>query len=352
MRTQYQAVAYNPVLSDQGVTYQDDGRTLIRLKLSAATREAVLVGADGTAYPFERVEGDMWQGCFGLGEGFQYVTLKLDGAEVLSPYLPIGYGYARPVNYVDPPAMGEAYYQLQDVPHGTVTRHFFPSAVTGQTESCLVYQPPRFDPNRAYPVLYLQHGYGENETGWVCQGRTNFMLDNLIAEGRAEEMLVVMANGMVQVNGEYAAPMAFKEMLLRDLIPYIEAIYHPLTDKWHRAMAGLSMGSSQTSVAVLEHPELFGYGGLFSGFLRMIRTDDQPHLRALDDPEKFAADYRVFFRAIGKADIFFKTFEEDDELLAGKGIASCTRVLYEGGHDWKVWRQCLRDFLPLLFREA
>lgn len=352
MRTQYQALAYNPVLSDQGLTYLDDGRTRIRLRLSENVQEAVLVGADGAAYPFQRGEEGLWEGAFALGEGFQYVTLKVDGAEVLTPFLPLGYGYARPVNYVDPPAKDEAYYQLRDVPHGTVTRHFFPSSVTGETESCLVYQPPRFDASRAYPVLYLQHGYGENETGWVCQGRMNFMLDNLISEGKAAEMLVVMANGMVQGSGAYAGTVAFPEMLVRDLIPYIDATYRTLTGKWHRAMAGLSMGSMHTSVAVMEHPELFGYAGLFSGFLRKIRTDDQSHLRALDDPEKFNADYRVFFRAMGKGDIYFKTFEEDDAILAEKGVTSFLRVLYEGGHDWQVWRQCLRDFLPLLFREA
>lgn len=348
--TRYQAVAFHPVLSDQTLSYQTDGRTCIRLKLSEQTREAVLVGADGRTHVFAHEGGEWWSGCFDLGSGFQYVTLKVDGAEVLSPYLPIGFGYARPVNYVDPPAQDEAYYQLRDVPHGTVTRHFFPSTVTGQTESCLVYQPPRFEASRAYPVLYLQHGYGENETGWVCQGRMNFILDNLIAEGKAEEMLVVMADGMVQTDSEYLPFTAFPELLLRDLLPYIEATYHPLGDKWHRAMAGLSMGSAHTSVVTLTHPELFGYAGLFSGFLRMIRTEEQPHLAALDDPEKFARDYRVFFRGIGTADTYFHTFAEDDEILRSKGIRTDRRVLYEGAHDWQVWRQCLRDFLPLLFR--
>ena len=352
MRTQYQAVAYNPVVADQGFTYQEDGRTLIRLKLSDQVREAVLVGADGRQHVFEHDRDEWWQGCFELGEGFQYVTLRVDGAEVLTPYLPIGYGYARPVNYVDPPHRDEDYYQLRDVPHGTVARHFFPSSVTGQTESCVVYQPPCFDASRAYPVLYLQHGYGENETGWVCQGRTNFMLDNLIAEGKAVPMLVVMANGMVQDPAGLLGPRTFPELLVRDLIPYIDATYHTLTDKWHRAMAGLSMGSMHTSVATMEHPELFGYAGLFSGFLRTLRGGEQPHLAALDDPEKFAVDYRVFFRAMGKADVYFKTFEEDDAILAEKGITTMRRILYEGGHDWQVWRQCLRDFLPLLFREA
>lgn len=349
-RTRYQAVAYNPVLSEQTLTYEN-GMTRIRLRLSPDNRRVTLTGADGRVHPFLREEDGWWSGCFNLGGGFQYVTLKVDGAEVLSPFLPIGYGYARPVNYVDPPAADEDFYQLRDVPHGAVTRRFFSSGVTGRTESCLVYEPPKFDANRAYPVLYLQHGYGENETGWVCQGRANFILDNLIAEGRCAEMLVVMADGMVQTDSAYLPPTAFPELLLRDLMPFIERTYRTRTDKWRRAMAGLSMGSAQTSVVTLTHPELFGYAGLFSGFLRMIRTNEQPHLAALDDPEKFAKDYRVFFRGIGKADGFFRTFAEDDEILREKGVTTPIRVLYEGAHDWQVWRQCLRDFLPLLFRE-
>ena len=351
MRTQYQALAYNPVLSEEGFQYQENGKTTIRLKLGEGVKEAVLVGADGRQHVFTKAEGPFWQGEFELGAGFQYVTLKVDGAEVLTPFLPLGYGYCRPVNYVDPPAVGEEVYQLRDVPHGTVTRHFFPSGVTGQTESCLVYQPPMFDASRAYPVLYLQHGYGENETGWVCQGRMNFMLDNLIAEGRAVPMLVVMACGMVQDAAGLMGPKAFPEMLVRDLIPYIDSTYQTITDKWSRAMAGLSMGSMHTSVAVMEHPELFGWAGLFSGFLRTLQKGEQPHLKALDDPKKFAADYRVFFRGMGKADCYWDTFAEDDVILAGKGVQT-TRVLYEGGHDWQVWRQCLRDFLPMIFEKA
>lgn len=344
----YQALAFDPVLSEEGVRYLPDGRTLVRLCFAPQTREVALHTLDEKAYLLEKREDGLFEGCFALPGGFHYVRVTADGAEVLSPYLPIGFGCSRPIHYVDPPAADGAYYAMRDVPHGTVTRHFFHSAVTGGTQSCLVYLPPRYDARKAYPVLYLQHGHGENETGWVCQGRMNFVMDNLLSEGRVREMLVVMANGMVQVGGKVDCAL-FPQVLVRDLIPYIDGTYNTLTDREHRAMAGLSMGSMHTSIAVLNHPELFAYAGVFSGFLRYLWGEEQPHLRALDDPERFARDYRVFFRAMGKSDPFFPEFERDDALLAEKGVRSASRRLYEGGHDWQVWRQCLRDFLPLLF---
>lgn len=345
----YQALAYDPVLSDQGVRYLQDGRTHVRLCFAPQTKRVTLTRLSGEAFELERTEEGVFEGCFDLGEGFQYMTLTVDGAHTLSPYLAIGFGASRPINYIDPPAAAGEFYALRDVPHGTVTRHFFSSSVTGKTESCLVYTPPRYDASKAYPILYLQHGHGENETGWVCQGRMNFILDNLIAEGEAREMLVVMANGMVQINGEHDCQV-FPRLLVQDLMPYIESVYRTPGDKENRAMAGLSMGSMHTSMTVMTHPELFAYAGLFSGFLRYIWADEQPHLRALDDPARFARDYRVFLRAMGRADEFYAEFERDDVLLAQKGVTSMLRLEYEGGHDWQVWRQCLRDFLPMLFK--
>lgn len=178
----------------------------------------------------------------------------------------------------------------------------------------------------------------------------NHILDRLIAAGQAEEMLVVMCSGMVQMNGEHNLEI-FPQLLVQDVIPFIEQTYRVKKDKWNRAMASLSMGSMHTSMTTMTHPELFGYAGLFSGFLRFIWKEEQPHLAVLNDPEKFAADYRVFFRAMGEDDQFFKWFAEDDVILQNKGI-QVTRKLYPGGHGWQVWRHCLRDFLPLIFREG
>ena len=115
-------------------------------------------------------------------------------------------------------------------------------------------------------------------------------------------------------------------------------------------MAGLSMGSVQTSITTMTHPETFAYIGLFSGFMRNIFPDDNVHLRIMDDPAKFAETFPVFFRGIGDRDQFIGTFLEDDEILKEKGVAS-DRHIYRSGHVWGVWRECLRDFAPQLFRK-
>ncbi|MDR0898602.1 MAG: enterochelin esterase [Oscillospiraceae bacterium] len=349
IRCASQAVSFNPVLSEQGVRYGADGVATVTIKTAPDVKKVSLRLLADASFDFEMQAPGLWQGRITTVPGFHYLDILVDDTEILSPFLPIGYGCARPFNFIDIPAPGDDFYQPGDAPHGAVTQRYFDSTVTGELETCLVYQPPQFDPARAYPVLYLQHGWGENETGWVHQGRTNFLLDRLINAGKVVPMLVVMCNGMVQKQGAVDLQL-FPRLLVEDVIPYIEGSYRVLTDKWHRAMAGLSMGSAHTSVATMTHPELFGYIGLFSGFLRHPQREDNPHLEALNDAKAFAENYRVFFRAMGKKDTFFSHFLQDDEILKGKGVES-TRVLYEGDHDWQVWRQCIRDFAPLLFRE-
>ena len=346
-----QALSFNPVLSDQGVFYHEDGSVSFRLQLPKTVKAVVIQLMDGPAYPLTGDGNGLFTGTCTPPGGFNYAEVVADGVVVLSPYLPIGFGAHRPINYIDPPMAGDDFYQPAPGARGTVAHRYFPSSVTGAVQSCLVYLPPEYDPQTAYPVLYLQHGLGENETGWVYQGRANHILDRLIAGGEAVPMIVVMCTGMVNIEGTHHFDI-FPEVLLRDVIPFIEREYNVKTDKWHRAMAGLSMGSMHTSMTTLTHPELFGYAGLFSGFMHYIWKEEQPHLAALDNPDKFARDFRVFFRAMGDKDPFFTHFEGDDALVTEKGVdAFITRKLYQGGHGWQVWRESLRDFLPLIFKE-
>ena len=163
-----------------------------------------------------------------------------------------------------------------------------------------------------------------------------------------------MCCGMTQLMDSENKPpfgrMPFLDVLLKDIIPYIEGRYNVLTDKWNRAMAGLSMGSFQTSITTLSNPDLFGYAGLFSGFLRAPWGDmPQPWLEILDDAEKFKETYRVFYRAMGTEDQYFNAFDADDAFLADKNL-NMIRSTYPGGHDWTVWRRCIHEFLPLLFQ--
>ena len=338
---------------DQGFEILPNGD--VRFRIKAPNAREVAIDQFGTLFPLRKADGDMWQGDAKLGRGFKYIFVKIDGADVLCPYLPIGYGCCRPMNFVDIPVPGEDWDKLDDAPHGGVTRLYYPSKVTGKTEICLVYTPPKYDANKKYPVLYLQHGYGENEVGWIYQGHAGRIADNLINSGEAEEMLIVMGDGMTIVKDQrLGGPRVFSvfpQVILSDLIPFIEARFNVYTDKWHRAMAGLSMGSYQTSIVTLSHPELFGYAGVFSGFLTAPWHDNaaQKHLAILDDGEKFKQSYRVFYRAMGTEDNFFDRFESDDEMLKTKPVSMLRRT-FPGGHDWSVWRRCLHDFLPMLFK--
>ena len=347
------AVSFDPYYGepnrdgDQGYEILPDGKARVRIKAPGA--KEVVLDQFGHIHPLSRVSDEMWEGVVDLGRGFQYFFLKIDGSDVLNPYLPIGYGCCRPMNFLDIPVPGEEEWAtLDDIPHGAVTRHYYPSSVTGKQEICLVYTPPAFDPAKKYPVLYLQHGYGENETGWVYQGHVGRIADRLLHDGKMKKMLIVMGNGMVQGDDMRRGRMLFPRVLLTDLIPFIESRYPVLTDKWHRAMAGLSMGSFQTSLTTLSHPDMFGYAGVFSGFLRAIHGGDNMHLALLDDPERFQESFRVFYRAMGTGDQFFSHFLEEDKLIEEKGV-TVTRRTFPGGHDWGVWRRCIHDFLPMIF---
>ena len=352
------AVSFDPYYGepdrdgDTGYELLPDGRVFVRVRAPGAAR--VAIDRFGTEFPLERASEGMWEGTLDMGKGFLYFFLKIDGADVLSHAFPIGYGCCRPMNFFDVPVPGEDWDGLDGVPHGSVTRHSFFSSVTGKYEVCLVYLPPAFDWRKAYPVLYLQHGYGENETGWIFQGHAGRIADRLLHEGRMEEMLIVMGNGMTRIEGmegnRQLQSGLFPKLLLADLIPFIEEKYPVRTDKWSRAMAGLSMGSYQTSLVTLANPALFGYAGLFSGFLRAPWGEEESdRLALLDDPERFRESFRVFYRAMGTEDPYFGSFAADDAFLEGKGLGMLRRT-FPGGHDWGVWRRCIHDFLPLLFK--
>ena len=345
---------------DTGYEYLPDGKIFVRVKAPSA--ETVVIDRFGTEFPLAKADDSMWEGTLDMGMGFLYFFLKIDGADVLCPYFPIGYGCCRPMNFFDVPVPGtEDWDKLDDIPHGSTVRHYYPSSVTGKQEICLVYLPPSFNRQKTYPVLYLQHGYGENETGWIYQGHAGRIADRLLFDGKMEEMIIVMGNGMAgkkqeSVPGRHfhaqrkSSLTLFTKIILADLIPFIEARYPVRQDKWSRAMAGLSMGSYHTSLVTLSHPEMFGYAGLFSGFLRSPWPGESTdHLAILDHPDQFSESFRVFYRAMGTEDEFFEHFVRDDAYLADRHI-NLIRKTFPGGHDWTVWRHCLHDFLPLLFK--
>lgn len=345
---------------DVGVRFGENGRVEIR-HFAPAVKSVALASQTGSV-EMRREEDGVWTGFLpDSAPGYHWISLLADGTAVLSPHLPIGFGASEAINYLDIPGPEEAFHSCQNVPHGALIREFFSSKTTGRTESCLVYVPAGYEcGNDTYPVLYLQHGHGENETSWAAQGKMNFILDNLIAAQKAKPMLVVMNCGMVQMpkadGSRIIDAMALENLLLNDCIPFIERKYRCRQDRESRAMAGLSMGSMQTSFIALGHPELFAWAGIFSGFMHRLNALGQENIGEypplLENKAALEEQFHLIFRAIGQKDPFFTDFTYDDirlELLGLRDSPVFLRRLYDGGHDWNVWRRCLRDFVQTIF---
>ena len=313
-----------------------------------------------------------------LAPGLHYYVFVIDGADVADPGSHAFFGGNRWASAVEVPEAGATYYSIQDVPHGQVREVWYHSKVTGSWRHALVYTPPHYDTQAKvrYPVLYLQHGGGEDETGWIRQGRANFILDNLIAEGKCKPMIVVMAHGYARRAGQPEPDLAgrplgspearrvlqemtaaFEDDVTQALIPYVDSTFRTLADREHRAMAGLSMGGMQTFQVTLNHLDLFSYIGGFSGAAGPLMLGDQKldvkaaYNGAFADPAAFAKRVRLLWLGVGT--------EEPErmrtgirELHASLTEAAIPHVYYESpgtDHEWQTWRRDLKDFLPRLF---
>jgi enterochelin esterase-like enzyme len=311
-----------------------------------------------------------------LAPGLHYYVINVDGLDASDPGSQAFYGGTRFTSAVEIPEPGSTYYSIQDVPHGQVREVWYDSKVTGSWRRAFVYLPAGYDeqPKTRYPVLYLQHGGGEDETGWTRQGRANVILDNLIAAGQAKPMIVVMANGYARRGGvapeapkPFGSPEMFKAMMemaavfeddvTKALIPFVDRTYRTLADRDHRAMAGLSMGGMQTYQITLNHLDLFSHIGGFSGAgmpggNRKFdpKTD---YNGAFADPAAFARRVHLLWLGIGTA--------EPEGMRAGiRGLhqslldAGIEHVYYESpdtDHEWQTWRRDLKDFAPRLFKK-
>ncbi len=313
-----------------------------------------------------------------LVPGLHYYTLIIDGAEVSDPNTHAFFGGGKPASAVEVPEPGSTYYSIQNVPHGAVREVWYNSKVTGTWRHALVYLPPDYDQqtNARYPVLYLQHGAGEDETGWIRQGHANFILDDLIAAKNCKPMIVVMAYGYAHRAGQppadlFAKPFGSPEMLkamqemaaafeddvTQALIAFIDANFRTLSDRDHRAMAGLSMGGMQTFQITLDHLDLFSYIGGFSGAGGMLvlgnrKLDPKTDYNgAFADPAAFARKVHLLWLGVGT--------NEPERMRAGLQKlhtslldANIQHVFYESpgtDHEWQTWRRDLKDFAPRLF---
>ncbi len=235
--------------------------------------------------------------------GFHYYWLLVDGVAVNDPASETYFGWGKQTSGVEVPEKGIDFYDVKDVPHGQVRAFWYHSKVTGTPRRAFVYCPPGYDANTAkrYPVLYLQHGAGEDERGWSTQGRMNFILDNLIAAGKARPMIVVMDQGYAAKAGAKQPgqqPSAFEEVVLGDLIPAIDAEYRTLADREHRAIAGLSMGAGQALQIGLTHLDKFSCVGAFSGASRKFDAQTS-YGGALKDVAEFNKKVRLLWIGAG-----------------------------------------------------
>ncbi|MDD4368238.1 MAG: alpha/beta hydrolase-fold protein [Oscillospiraceae bacterium] len=289
----------------------------------------------------------------GIGSGFHYLEWYVDGKAVLNPRAAVGYGCFKAMNYLDMPGTDTDFYRLNQVPHGTVSMNYYESKVTGRTRNCFVYTPPGYEStDKRYPVLYLQHGGGESEMAWVWQGHINLIMDNLLAELAAEELIIVMNNGYAFLpdHSEHPSCGALSDVLVQDCIPFIDQHYRTLTDRWHRAMAGLSMGGFQTQRTVMCHPERFAALGLFSAVL-MTEDDTIDYAGQFADPAGFNQTYPLFFVSSGLSEPMCQTNQQTLRTLEASGIRSIFFTA-PGYHEWQVWRQSARAFLCLLFKSC
>ena len=357
------------------------GRVEVRIKAPDATKVRVSFWS-GPKLDLVKQSDGLWTVTTPpLVPGLHYYMLNVDGAEVADLGSQAFFGGGKYASAVEVPEPGSTYYSIQPVPHGQVREVWYDSKVTGTWRHALVYLPPGYDEQtkRRYPVLYLQHGGGEDETGWVRQGRANFILDNLIAAGSTQPMIVVMAYGYARRAGqpipdltgkppgspERAKVMldmasAFEADVTEALIPFVDSTFRTTADRDHRAMAGLSMGGMQTFHVTLRHLDLFSYIGGFSGagaaqMLAGEKLDARTAYNgAFADPEAFAKKVRLLWLGVGT--------EEPERMRDGiRGLhaslteAKIPHVYWESpgtDHEWQTWRRDLKDFAPRLFRPA
>jgi enterochelin esterase-like enzyme len=354
------------------------GRVQIRIKAPDATKVRANFWS-GPKIDMVKQEDGFWTVTTPpLVPGLHYYTLIIDGAEVSDIGSEAFFGGGKYASAVEVPEPGATYYLAEDVPHGKVREVWYNSKVTRTWRHALVYTPPNYDVRikERYPVLYLQHGGGEDETGWTRQGHANFILDNLIAAGKSKPMIIVMAYGYARRAGQvepdltgkpFGSPemmkamqdmaAAFEDDLTQVLIPYVDSNFRTIADRDHRAMAGLSMGGMQTFQVTFDHLDLFSYIGGFSGaagplVLGNRKLDVKSDLNgALADPVAFAKKGHLLWLGVGT--------DEPPMMLAGiqrlhtsLTEANVQHVYYESpgtSHEWQTWRRDLKDFAPRLF---
>ncbi len=338
-------------LNQPGKEYpQVNSQGYARFKIEAPQAQSVVVslglgGAKGGT-PLTKGDDGFWTGTTAgpMDEGFHYYHVTIDGGVFNDPGACNYYGSVRWESGIEIPAHDQDFYALKDVPHGNVQQILFPSPSTKTSRRAFVYTPPGYgsDKSKRYPVLYLQHGWGEDETAWSNQGRANLIMDNLIAEGKIKPFIIVMTYGMtneIKWGGIRSFDITpFQTVLCDELIPYVDANFNIIADQPHRAMAGLSMGGMETHTITLKRPEVFSHYALLSG--------------GIYKPEeiKDKSKVKLIFTSCGSRenpDGVKKSIED----MKAAGFNAVSYVSDKTAHEFLTWRRSLKELAPLLFKD-
>ena len=293
--------------------------------------------------------------------GFHYYSLVIDGVKVVDPASETFYGMGRMSSAIDIPEKGVDFYEVKAVPHGALSSKYYFSKVTNSWRRLFVYTPAGYDINAKvkYPVIYIQHGGGEDERGWAVQGKTDIILDNLIAEGKAKPMIVVISNGNVSTSGGYtsSAMAAFKEEITNNIVPFIDKNYRTLTGVKNRALCGLSMGGGQAFYAGLGSLDCFATVGVFSSGIfggianptgKVFDADKEiPGL--LSKAQQFNQKLKLFYISVGEQDPRFEFTQKEVKKFQNNGL-KVQFASFPGDHEWQVWRKSLYDFASRVFK--
>jgi enterochelin esterase-like enzyme len=328
------------------VNSQGFARFRIRAPHADSIRVSLGLGGTRGGTPLKKVTDSVWMGTTAgpMEEGFHYYHVTVDGGVFNDPGTDNFYGSTRWESGIEIPAHDQDFYALKEVPHGNLQQIFFPSKSTNTSRRAFVYTPPGYakDTKTKYPVFYLQHGWGEDETAWSNQGHANLIMDNLIAEGKIKPFIIVMTYGMT--NGVRPGGLRnfdikpFQTVLLDELVPYVDGNFRTIANQSHRAMGGLSMGGFETHTITLARPDVFSYYALLSG--------------GTYKPEeiKDKSKVKLIFMSCG-------SFENPDavtkaaDTLKNAGFNAVSYVSQNTRHEFQTWRRSLLVLAPLLFKD-
>jgi enterochelin esterase-like enzyme len=330
-----------------------DGRAIFRIKAPDVQKMQLDLGKK---YDMTKNAEGVWEATTdSLSEGFHYYSLIIDGLAVCDPASETFYGMGRMASGFEVPFKGDDYYTIKNVPHGDTRIKRYYSDVLNAWRTFYMYTPPGYDENTAekYPVLYILHGGGEDQRGWATQGKTDLILDNLVAQKKAVPMIVVMVDGNIPVGGFGEESLRiFEKELKQAVIPFVEKHFRVKTDANSRALAGLSMGGLQTLHAGVKNTEMFAYLGVFSsGWWANQPALANPQYDFMKaNAEKINTNLKQFWIAMGgKEDIAWQNCQtmmaKFDEMKINYKYSE-----YPGGHTWPVWRNNLFNFAQILFK--